>query len=280
MATHQSNVIGFEINPKFVGALFTERGDDYLRVFCFYLNGEVANFELPALDNMDSLRHFFSALKMEETCSSMIVDQVIQSRFYVRSHDKFWLYTVLSSPGNVITTNNSDICNLPWRVCWRSQEAEILQYGGSSRSLPCYAIRTVISEGDATRLVKESKAFTSPVIVRKKRSSRRLVLGGIAAALFLGISAVVAGSLITNQKHEAPPPVPAPVAQPARPVAKQPVAEKYYLLNDRQITGPYTPAGIADMKACGLLKPGTLCRPENAIEWTSLDTVFPLLTSR
>lgn len=277
---HIANVTGIEINPKFVGALFTERVEETLRVFCFYINGGTSQFEVPAEANRDNLHHFFSKLNMDATCSSVVIDEVVQGRIHARSGAKHWLFTLLSAPGNVLPPFDADIFSLSWHLRWQSQETDILEFGKPGDFVHCLAIRTLISENSAARLLKESRAFTNPVSVRKKSFSRRFVLSGIAGALFLGITAVLAGSLIATQMQKTPTPVSTPVARPANTAVKQPAAEKYYLLNSRQITGPYTPAGIADMKACGLLSPETLCRPENATEWTRLDTVFPLLTSR
>lgn len=53
------NIIGLEINPKYVGALFTERVEKTLRIFCFYTHGGTSQFDVPAEDNLDNLHHFF-----------------------------------------------------------------------------------------------------------------------------------------------------------------------------------------------------------------------------
>lgn len=277
MATQQQ-IIGMEINPKFVGALFTEQVDNTLRVFCFYLNGEVALFDLAAKENQDTLRHFFTKLNMEETCSSVVVDEVVQGRFYVRSGENHWLYTLLNSPGNILPLYSADICNLPWRVCWQSAEADILEYGRPGEPVHCFAIRTSINEEDAHRLVKQSKAFLNPVYVQKKRSHGRLFLNLGVGLACLGIP--IALTLFYAFKPSAnASPEPA-VAVVAKAVPKVSVTGNYYVLSKHQISGPYAAQTIADMKARGQLGADAMCRPQNSTEWVGLSTLFPSLATK
>lgn len=274
---NQQSVIGLEINPKFVGALFTEQVDETLRVFCFYINGEVAQFDMPAQENLESLRCFFTKLNMEQTCSSVVNDEVVQGRFYVQSDENHWLYTLLASPGNILPLYSTDICNLPWRVCWRSLEADILEYGNPGEPAHCYAIRTAITENDAARLVKQSRAFMNPVSVQRKRSHNRLFLNlGVGLAC---LSIPIALTLFYAMKPTAnasPEPTAAVVAK----VQPQVAAGHYYLLYNHQISGPYTVKTIADMKAGGLLNADAMCRPEKSTEWVGLSTLFPALVSK
>lgn len=274
------NAIGIEISPKFVGALFTERVDNTLRVFCFYTNGGVSQFDMPAQENLDNLHEFFSKLNMEETCTSLINDEVVQGRIYIQSEEGRWLYTLLSTPGDVLPPFNTHIHNLPWQTCWQSQEADILRYGEVGDPVHCYAIRTQISEGDAARLMKHSKAFTNPVSIEEKKPQRwfHLYIGIAIAAL-----AVLIGLTLYynhNKRHG--------VILPARPAATAPavgeptvtVTTGYYLLHNHQISGPYGVKVIADMRAGGLLDAATLCRPENSTDWVSLTNQFPATTPK
>lgn len=276
----QQQVIGFEINPQFIGAMLTEQVDNLLRVFCFYLNGEIASFDLPAAENHDNLRHFFTRLNMEETCSSLIIDEVVQGRFYVRSpaaEDKYWLYTLLSSPGNLVAVNSTQICHLPWRVCWRSQEAEVLECGKPGDAMHCFAIRTLVTQDDADRLLKQSKAFVNPIVLRGKRSRKKIYLGvGVGLACLTLPMALTFFCLNKSVANVSPQPAAAMIA-PAQPPV--PAAGNYYLLCDRQITGPYPVKTIAEMQAAGQLKTGTLCRAENSAEWGDLaDLALPPVT--
>lgn len=268
---HQQNIIGFEINPKFVGALFTEQVDNTLRVFCFYINGEVGKFDMPAKENADSLRHFFTKLNMEETCSSVVIDEVVQGRFYVRSEDNYWLYTLLSSPGNLLPSYNADVCNLPWRLCWRSQEADILEYGKPGDAVHCFAIRTAVTETDATRLVKQSKAFLNPVSTQTRHSHNRLYVGiGVGlACLMVPIALTMFYALKPNANASFQPV--AAIEAKAEPAV--PAAGNYYVLSNHQINGPYPVKTIAAMKSSGQITPDAMCRAENATEWVSLNTV-------
>jgi hypothetical protein len=272
----QQQVVGFEINHKFVGALLTEQVDGLLRVFCYYINGEISSFDLPAKDNIDNLRHFFTKLNMEETCSSLINDEVVQGRFYVRSEgeENCWLYTLLASPGNIMPVGNEQIFNLPWRVCWRSLEAEVLECGRMGEAGHCFAIRTMVTDGDASRLLKQSKAFLNPIVVQKKRSAKRLYAGvGIGLACLVLPMAVTLYCSHRAASHAVPPPVPVVVAAKAQPVA--PPKGNYYLLSNHQITGPFSAKTIVEMKAAGRINDGTLCRAENSTEWAGLAAVLP-----
>lgn len=262
------NVIGIEINPKFVGALFTERIEDTIRVFCFYTNGDTSQFDMSANDNLDNLQSFHLKLNMDETCSSVIVDEVVHGRVYVRSEGCYWLYTLLSTPGNGLPPFNADICNLPWRYFWRSQAADVLEYGKPGDPVHCFAIRTQISEIDATRLVKGSKAFTNPVSKPKKQPHRWLYLS-IGVVALICLVTLVALKVLYPSKPSADKSASSSVT------TVQAKAASYYLLYNRQISGPYLGKSIETMNAGGLLNAGTMCRPESATEWVSLASLFP-----
>ncbi|MDD5139579.1 MAG: hypothetical protein PHY43_04865 [Verrucomicrobiales bacterium] len=264
------NVIGIEINPKFVGALFTERIENSLRVFCFYTNGETSQFDMPADENLGNLQNFHSKLNMDEACSSVIVDEVVQGRVYVSSEGSHWLYTLLSTPGNVLPPFNADICNLAWQCCWRSQTADVLEYGKPGDPVHCFAIRTQISENDATRLVKDSNAFTNPLSVQKKQPHRWLYLNIGAVLAFLGILIVL--TLFHSFKKSANDSVQSSVTTEATAETRD---NSFYLLYNHQISGPYAMKIITSMNAGGLLNSETMCRPENSAEWISLATLFP-----
>jgi len=52
----------------------------------------------------------------------------------------------------------------------------------------------------------------------------------------------------------------------------------YYLLQNRQISGPYSVKTITDLNTGGLLNATTMCRAENSTEWISLNKVIPVAT--
>ena len=263
---------GIEINPKFVGALFTERVEKTLRVFCFYTNGCTSQFDVPAEENSDNLQHFFSTLKMDATCSSVIIDEVVQGRIYVNNEVTHWLYTLLSTPGNKLPSFNADICDLPWQICWRSQEADILEYGQPGASVHCFAIRTQISENDAWRLVKGAKAFTNPVSLAKRQPHRWLYFNLALVLVSLGI--LIALTTVYTFKGSNSKPVEMEVGKPA--ITDPSLG--YYLLQNRQISGPYSVKTITDLNTGGLLNATTMCRAENSTEWISLTKVIPVAT--
>jgi hypothetical protein len=275
---NQQHIVGIEINPKFVGALFTEQVDGVIRVFCFYINGEIAHFEMSAKDNTDNLRHFFSRMNMEQTCSSVVIDDVVQGRFHVRSGENHWLYTLLSSPGNVLPLQINDICNHSWKVCWRSQEAEILEFGKAGEAVHCYAIRTTVSEQDTNRLVKESKAFCNPTFIRQKRTHSRLYLNlGLGlACLGTTLGLILFCALKSNSMASVQPAVTATASAAVSP----PDTGNYYLLSNHQITGPYSVKTIAGLKAAGRLDADAMCRSETSTEWAGLSSILPTLAKQ
>jgi hypothetical protein len=266
------NVIGIEINPKFVGALFTEKIAKTLRVFCFYTNGDTSQFDMPADENLGSLQHFQSRLNLDENCSSVIIDEVVQGRVYVRSEKNYWLYTLLSTPGNVLPPFNADICNLPWRHCWQSKTADVLEYGKSGDLMHCFAIRTQISENDATRQVVDTKAFRNPSSFHKKQPHR---WGCLNIAIGLACLVALIGLTVFLNFKRAGGKSPQMQVMVAAGSPVEASAASYYLLSKHHISGPYSVKNIADMNAGGLLDAETMCRPENATEWTSLATLFP-----
>lgn len=265
---------GIEINPKFIGALFTERADNLIRVFCFFNNGGTSQFDVPAHENTDNLQVLYTKMNMDETCASVILDEVVLGRVFVSEGENHWLYTLLASPGTVLPAFDANICKLPWRLCWQSQVADILEYGKEGDRVHCFAIRTSISENDAGRLLKDSKAFTSPVSILKKEPQRWIYLN-------IGVVIVALGILIgltvyyTFKQYRIPkdtqPAVSAAAASPQSPAA---LLAGYYLLYQHQISGPYPMKVIADMNANGLLNPETMCRPENSVEWGSLTNLL------
>lgn len=261
---------GIEINPKFVGAFFTERTDDKLRVFCFFTNGGISKFDLAVEENLENLQGFHSKLNMDETCSSVILDEVVQGRVYVRAEERCWLYTLLAAPGNVLPSFDGDISSLPWDYCWRSQAADVLEYGKPGDSAHCFAIRTQIAETDAARLVKDSKAFTNLVSVPKKKSVAGLYLVRSAGLVLLGTIIGLAAFYTFKQKASgSPPPVLASKATPAS------GEDAYYLLCNHQISGPYPVSVLASMNSGGLLNAETMCRTEQSSEWVSLAALWP-----
>ncbi len=207
---------------------------------------------------------------MDATCSSVIIDEVVQGRVYANSGANYFLFTLLSAPGNVLPPFNADIFSRPWQLCWRSQEADILELGKQGDSVHCFAIRTQISENDAWRMVKGSKAFANPVSIPKKQPGRWIYVNVGIVLVSLGI--LIALTLFYTFKGNDPK---ASDLSPASPAIKGAASINYYLLYHRQISGPYTGKTIADMSAGGLLNATTMCRAENSTEWISLAKIVP-----
>ena len=265
-----SLAMGIEVNPKLVGALFTDKIGDSLRVFCYYTNGEISQFDVPEEENRESLRGLLATLNTEETCTSLIQDEVVQGRVFVQSGKDHWLYTLLRSPGQTPPPLNADIADLPWQVCWRSFEAEVLRYAQTDGPERCIAIRTHINENDASRLVRTSKAFTRPVSIPRKQPHRWLY-AYIAIAL-LALGAVIGGTLFYTFKQNR---TVAALPKQVAPAKVDSESGAYYLLFNHKISGPYPAKVIADMSASGLFNDETMCRPENSTEWGKIAAVFP-----
>jgi len=262
-------ILGIEINPKFVGAFFTERAEQKIRVFCFFTNGSTSQFDMPADGNLDTLQRFHSKLNMDESCFSVILDEVVQGRVYVRSEENHCLYTLLTTPGNVLPLFDAGIGDLPWKYCWRSLAVDILEYGETGDPEHCFAIRTQIGQSDALRLVRDSGAFTNPVYKRKKRSPRRLYLTlGLGLALLASLLSFGIFQHLKQIRGESF----QPFAMTGLPAESN--SANYYLLCKRQIIGPFPLKSIATMNAGGMLAAETLCRPENSLEWISLPALL------
>jgi len=275
--TKQPKALGIEINPRLVGVLFTEKLGNTLRLFCYYVNGEISQFDAPAEENEASVRALFSTLNLEETCTSLILDEVVQGRVYVENENGHWLYTLLKATSNTLPPLNSDLGELPWQVIWRSQEAEVLHYGQLGDPEHCFALRSQISESDAVRLIQNSKAFTNPVSIPRKKVYRRPYLK-IALAMLAAVGLVAAsviGTLQFNGHASATPLAPAVKAA----AAVSPTAG-CFLLYKHQISGPYPVKVVADLNAGGLLDAETLCRPENSADWIKLSDLPSTRTAK
>jgi GYF domain 2 len=269
----RSHAVGIEINPKLIGVLLTERIGNTLRMFCFYTSGCTSQFDVPAEENRDNRHELFSSLNVEATCSSVILDEAVQGRIYAQSENQHWLYTLLISPGNRLPLN-ADIGDLPWQVIWRSQEMEALQYRATEGAEPSFALRSRLTEDDALRLVKNSKSFTNPVSPLRKPPHRWLLLNIalVLVALAVVVTATVFYTFKQNHNHTSRP---APALNTKNTAPATPTGSSYFLLYNRQISGPYPTKVIADMNAAGLFNRDTMCRTEASTEWVKLATVFP-----
>lgn len=259
-----STAIGIEINPGLIGVLFTEKVEDTARFFCCYRNGETSQFDMPAGENQENLRSLFASLNMEPTCTSLLLDEMVQGRVFIQSGGKHHLYTLLKSAGDTLPPLNADIGSLPWEVIWKSQEVEVLELGCPGMGEYCIAIRNEINELDAGRLMHSSKAFVNPVSIPRKQPRNWM-------PAFIAFALLASGFIIGAATHSAFGSVPGP-AQPTI-VAAQPepspasTTAQCFLLSDHRITGPFPAGVVAQMNAAGVLGTETLCRMENSTDW-------------
>lgn len=263
--SNASNTIGIEINPNLIGAMFTERIGNTLRFFCFYTNSQISQFDVEADQNKEPLNSLFSKLKMEETCTSLILDEVVQGRLFVQAKGQLFVYTFLKAFGETLPPLNADLAAYDWNVIWRAQETEILECVDDRAGRGCYAIRTQISQNDAAQLMMASKAFSSPISKprTKKFNWRSLVTGTLLAllALFIGCTIYFA----SRQTSQLVPPAAGTV------VATAPEGGlNYFLLCNHKISGPFPAKVVSAMNASGLLPADALYRPENASDWLKI----------
>jgi hypothetical protein len=263
--------LGIDINPKSIGVLFTDNDAETIRCFCYFTNAEVSQFDMPAQENIENLRYLFTTLNMEATCTSFVLDEVVQGRVFSIAGEKRWLYTLLKSPRGTMPPMNTDISNLPWKVIWRSPEVEVLQLGQAGNQEYCFAIRNEINDADASRLMKNSRAFTNPVSVARQDRSR-WGYAYIAAALLV-VSTIVGGTLYYTFKQNRTAPVPVVASAKANDGMTAPPVAKCFLLYNHRIAGPFPADVVAEMNKAGLLSAETLCRPESSSDWVKLSEV-------
>ena len=271
----RSHIVGIEINPKLLGVLLTDRVGNTLRIFCFDTNGSSSQFNVPADENGQSQNELFSALNIEPTCTSVIKDAAVQGRIYIQTDDQHWLYTLLNTPGSRLPLNAA-IGDLPWEVIWRSETIEALKYQPESAAEPSFALRYSINKNDDPRLVKNPKFFLNPVSPPTRMPQRRLhVNTGIA---LLAIALLVAATWYYLLKPRSLSARSVPSANNKVTQAAAEVSGGYFLLYNRQISGPYPAATLARMNAAGLFNPDAMCRAGQSTVWVKLATAFPAPT--
>lgn len=259
-------VLGIELNPKLIGALFTDQVDDTVRLFCYFNNGETAQFEIPAAQNRENLMSFYATLKIDETCTCMIVPDVVMGRMYARHNDRHYLYTVFKSKAGTACALDTNIISAGWPVIWQMPGIEILQAASSGRKPSSIAIRTQVGETDATRMMSESRVFTQPTT--KIHRPRRSLVPVYFTIAFLVLGAFAGGAIYYNFWANRKPVDPEPVFSQAAPV--EPGEQNIFLLFDHRISGPYSAESIYQLTSAGMLPTQALWRPENGNEWKKL----------
>lgn len=260
----RSQTIGIEINPTQIGALFTSTDVDQIRLFCYYTNGTVSQFDMPAEENMENLRQLFDTLKMEPTCTSLILPEAVQGRVFINKNGQDWLYTILKSPGQVAPPLNSDIANQDWQRAWKGPDAEILYHTNPNGAGRSYAIRSEISSNDAARLMQSSRAFSKPVSPRFKTARNRLNTYLLLSLIGLSLLSTATACYRTGGRETSSASVPRLFAAPAT------SGPGYYLLYAHRISGPFPAKVVTDLVAAGLINNETMCRADGASDWTKV----------
>ena len=267
MSRTNQKVHALEVNASMIGALFTDRAGDRLRVFCFYLNGDTGQFDVPEEANRDSLHHLFSKLDMVGQCTSFILEKVVRGRLYVERDEKLECYTLLATPGDSLPPLNADICDLPWKSVWAGQEVEVLRLASTRRGARCFAIRSQVRDLDADALYRSSKAFVNPHSVTQNTNDHSPVLRNVVTAGLLVVAVSLGWLVGYNTERDTPAPRVAARAA-ANTVA---IAEtKVQMLSNRAITGPFTMTELAQMNEDGKVPAESLFRLDGSTDWIPL----------
>lgn len=273
--TQTSNIVqAIEINASMIGALFTDRSDNQLRIFCFYFNGDTGEFDVPEESNRDSLHSLFAKLDMVDKCTNVILEKVVRGRIYVEREGGLFSYTLLAALGDVHPLLDTNTCNLPWETVWASSEAEVLRVAGVGQAKHCYAIRSPVKEVDVAALYRTSRAFVNPKPVVKKITGvhSNAVRQGVIVALLVivvGLSWLMGYSMGNN--------APAlPATMPELEAASSAVETKVHMIFAQAITGPYTMTELSRMNAAGKLPAEAMFRVVGNSEWKHFVQLSPL----
>lgn len=253
---------GLEINPKLVGAIFTDATEDALRVFCIYVNGDTHEFELPIDDNRESLHALYAQLDMLDKCDSAIVESVVQGRVYAQDDKTCWMYTILATSGSCAPDVRANIHHLPWKRVWTAKGTEVLRLGRRGRGNYCYAVRTEITDEDLRQTLKRARAFLNPVPPPMRRTVPVAMLLGL-----LGVALLLTGG--ATWYHLRKPDVVARASPLPRPqtLAFKVAEAKFQLLAEGKIEGPVTWATLVEWQQLGRVKPDSLVRPQGELDW-------------
>lgn len=260
---------GLEVNPKLVGAIFTDATEDALRVFCIYVNGDTHEFELPIDDNRESLHALYAQLDMLDKCDSAIVESVVQGRVYAQDDKTCWMYTILATSGSCAPDVRANIHHLPWKRLWTAKGTEVLRLGRRGRGNYCYAVRTEITDEDLRQTLKRARAFLNPVPPPMRRTVPVATL-----SVLLGVALLLTGGAAWYHLRK-PDVVARAAALPKAPTTVPKVSEsKFQLLADGKIEGPLTWATLLEWHQSGRVKPDSLIRPEGELDWQRFGDVL------
>lgn len=267
MSKRNTKVNALEINADMIGALFTDRVGDRLRVFCFYVNGDTGQFDAPLAENCDSLHSLFAKLDMVGQCTSVVLEKVVRGRIYVENNGALHSYTLLATPGVALPSLNAEIHNLPWKTIWASQEADILRLNGGGGATHCYAIRSPVNDVEAPALYRSSNAFLEPQSATEKGGGvyqwgRQAAVVAVMAAVFclgwwLGHSENGTGAQRVAAREITKTKITANAQSQAQ------------MLANRAITGPYTMAELGQMNQDGKIPADAMFRVVGSTEWVS-----------
>jgi hypothetical protein len=272
MSNKLATVQAMELNANLIGALFTDQVDEEIRVFCIYVNGSTSEFQVPSESNRTSLHHLFARLDMIDKCTSVIMEKIVQGRLYVEQAGKLVSYTLVSQSGLTPLPITPDLITLPWKRVWASPEAEVLELPPRREHGRYLAIRSPVSDIEATSIYRSSNAFISPMAT-PHHAANYFIRVGIAA----GIALLLFGT-VWSVKHFAGRPAETVVRAKAV-VPSKPMPQIHaHMLHDQQITGPFTTRELLIMSAEGKFDDDALFRLEGSTEWVKLNQLLPSAT--
>lgn len=264
---------GIEINTKLVGALFTDTIEDRLSVFCLYLNGEALQFDLPAEGNIASVDELFRQFDLFKKGNSVVVEQIVRSRIYVEEPKGIWVYTLLATEGSRCPSIDQNLHSLRWKCVWSARGTEILklEYGKGDY---CFAVRSPIIEAQLQHTLHETKALVHPKMDSPPKRLALIAAASVLAGVVL-IAAVVAGYRQLRNGAGVKPIVVS--ARSVAPIAVVPVAPtNYFLLVNRELSGPFPLENILEREKTGQLPTDALIRAEQSADWQKLDLLIGL----
>lgn len=254
---------GIEINPKVVGAIFTEIVGESLRVFCLYVNGDTLQCEVPVEENQLNINMLFAQLDMVDNCTSVIMDRVVQGRIYAQDDKTAWMYTLLATNGSRSPGVSSNIHLLPWKRIWKAQGTEVLLLKNYWSKDYCYAVRAELTAENLSKALAKCHPLVHPVLPLVKRTLPLATL----SLLLLIIGLLGGGALWFQSQRESPLMVRASVPKESPPVLEITPHKKYYLLVNRELQGPFEMPAVLKLQQSGAVTLDTLIRLDGDLDW-------------
>jgi len=180
------------------------------------------------------------------------------------------MYELLATAGSRCPSLDTNLPNLPWQCIWSGRGTEILRLE-HRKAGNCFALRSRIIEDQLEHTLRETKALLHPRMHVQPKRQFGIAAAGVLAALVLIVGAVVGYRQIRKME------VIEPMVVSARVVTQEAVtpltSTNYYLLVNRERSGPFPLGIILAREAAGELPDDALIRAEQSEDWLTLDTL-------